>query len=105
MARKKQRNLDDFFLLNIVGIFRESVVIVVNYLSFFTSIAFLFLYPVSAAIILSRALLGRLLVAKISQQIQALGFFSCDDFDTYLAKVIYHRLLKNAAECHHWKAS
>lgn len=92
MARKKQRNLEDFFLLSLVGIFKESVVIVVNHLSFFTSIAFLLLYPISSVIVLSQALLDRLLVAKISQQIQALGLFSYDDHDAHLTKLIYHKL-------------
>ena len=92
MAWKKQRNLDDFFLMSLICIIKYSVVIVVNHISFFTSISFLLLYPVSSIIFLSRALLDPLLVAKISQQIHALGLFPCDDHHTHVPKPKYHKL-------------
>ncbi|GLJ18402.1 hypothetical protein SUGI_0325990 [Cryptomeria japonica] len=79
MGRRKSRNTHDFFLLDVAGIARESAAIFVQNLSVLTAIAVLLVSPVSAAILVCRALFSHTYIAhklalRIRDSAHAAGF-------------------------------
>eukprot|EP01018_Ginkgo_biloba_P035351 Gb_24690 [translate_table: standard] len=90
-GRRKPRRINIFFTLGALGIARESARVILQYSNFLIAITALVICPVSAAVILSRPILGGQNIAKFVVRIQVVA--SAAGFpETQFTKMIYLKL-------------